>query len=280
MNLKADFIKQSERIIYLVLIVALVIALITISTCNIGTKHDNVFLTQQVDVLAADIKDLEGNIDSNNLTIKGKAEEIKEKNNKIQDLIKKGEITSAEAQRRIRELRAQLSGVKEELILQQQVGATNTDSLGAIIAGLKRENSTLQKRVDNLNEELSKKPNTVSLPMALEEDWEIFPSSGTKITKNSISVECELTKNATQDEFIYVEVLDEYGVNANPQKQSLSFTISRGTKYFKGSVLTFEKSIFKPGKQYTLVFRDAKYKEKKKYKVTVPKFIFGKGVAE
>ena len=261
MNLKPDFLKPNERIIYLILIVALVIALITISTCNKRTLDENFFVKSQVEALNGDMKELEGKLDDKDSSIRVKAKEIIEKKNEIQDLIKKGQITASEAQQRIKELRAQLNDVNGQLLSQKNLTTTNSDSLGRIINGLRGENGSLQKQVVNLQEALAKKPVADKVEIKPEEEIpatiQFLPE--TKLSpKNGIYLGCKLYQEFATDQNFQVFIYDEDGTLISPQSGIFSFTISKGQREFHSSSAAYKKGSFKVGKKYSIAIRNSK----------------------
>jgi outer membrane murein-binding lipoprotein Lpp len=266
MNTNTDYIKQNERIIYLVLIVALVIALITISTCNIGNRNKYYFVESQVATLNDDIKDLENKVDESDSTIKSKTKLINEKKQQIQELIRKGAITVEEAQREIKNLRSEVNNVKEQLVLEKRIVVSNSDSLDAIISNLQKEKGALIGQVEQLRTELNKKPTVQEIAVKTEQmDTHIHSIqilSETKLLpQKGLQLSCKLYQPAKENEAFSVYIYDDQNTIISPQDGIYRFVINRGEDKFSGSSSNYKKGVFKVGKQYYITIRNSENAE-------------------
>lgn len=267
MNAKGEYLKSSERIIYLILIVALVISLITISTCNRSTLDENFYIKSQVEVLNSEMNDLELIVNDKDSALFAKAKEIKLKKEEISKLISEGKISAAQANKEIKALRAQLKEINEEVIIQKSYISVNTDSFNNIISNLQYNKRKLESEIAGLQAELNK---PVLQKTEVKEDFEIEYINITEAIidnkNNTVFINCSLNAPATKNETFYVYIFDEYNNMIPPQ---YSIPILKGQKSYSGTSNSYQKGTFKAKKTYLIVIKNSKNKEIAKSKQTL-----------
>jgi len=267
MNANLNHLTNNERIIYLILIVSLVIAVITISTCNKQTLGANEILKSQVQVMADDFKELEESVEEKDSELGLKTEELKQRKKQIDDLISNGQISAIEAQRKIRQLRNEINALRQEAAIQKSSFDGASDSLANIISNLKAENnslkadnSRLEKQSNELQNELSnKKVEVVTLEESIE-NIALLP--GTSLSsKKGVQLRCRLPKPTKKNETFKVYLYDDENNLISPQTGIYTFQVPQGEIEYSGNSSPFKKGLLKAGKQYVITIRNSTGKE-------------------